>query len=449
MNDQINLLLLAYYFPPDSSSGSLRPLFLANHLQAMGTKVTVLTAAEENYLRSQPVDLELLSRVRKDIEIVRAKVRRPREFTLSLRDKLFRKRKSVDETAHDLMGSSVSHLQERTSFVQKCKDTITDLLACPDPHVGWIPDTVRRGIKLISEKKINVIMATGSPWSCMLSGVLLRKKTGIPLILDFRDPWVSNPGFMQRGKIARNIETKMERYVVSMTDKIVANTDELRENFLQRFRFLMTYDVHTIPNGFEDFISSLPSDNRRFTIVHAGSLYFSRTPAPLLEALYVLIAKKKIPPDLIRLKFVGGIDYSDERINKLLSMEHLKQVVQIIPRLPYDEAIKLQLEADALLLVQPGFPLQVPRKLYEYMSINRTVLALTDEDGATARIVKTCRLGSVVKNRVEAIKPALFEMYMDWRNNCSQNSSMDEIARYRNHALASCLHNLLREMIHR
>ena len=54
MSEQLQILLLAYYFPPDSSSGSLRPLFLANHLREMGANVTILSAMVEDYLHEQP-----------------------------------------------------------------------------------------------------------------------------------------------------------------------------------------------------------------------------------------------------------------------------------------------------------------------------------------------------------------------------------------------------------
>ena len=227
---------------------------------------------------------------------------------LAIRDRWRKKNNKSFVDTHKFVSPAISKVKkQRRSLLQRCKDTITDLAACPDPHVGWIPDAVRMGIHLIKEEKINIILATGSPWSCMVAGVLLRKETGIPLILDFRDPWVANPGFVQRGMVASAIERKMERYVVSRADAIVTNTKELRENFLQRFAVLKDENVHVIPNGFEEFLSAPPPDNQRFTIVHAGGLYFSRSPEPLLVALHNLIEEEKIPKNRLRVVLVGGL----------------------------------------------------------------------------------------------------------------------------------------------
>ena len=111
--------------------------------------------------------------------------------------------------------------------------------------------------------------------------------------------------------------------------------------------------------------------------------------------------------------------------------------------MPYDEAMRMQIKADVLLLVQPGFPLQVPRKLYEYMALQRPILALTEEEGATARIVKQCHLGSVASNSADAIKLALYKMFSDWKEKRTQNPSTDLIANYKNDALARRLYALL------
>jgi len=447
MNDKPRVLLLAYYFPPDSSSGALRPLFFANHLQEMGVQVTVLTACENDFLPEQPTDNELSSRVHKDVKVIRAKVRRPREFVLSFRDKWREKKKNWEADNQIKNDVSSNQSSEKTSFGQNVKDLITDLLASPDPHVGWIWDAVRQGKEIVKKDKSTVILATGSPWSCLIAGVLLRRSKKIPLVLDFRDPWVANPGFIQRGRVAAFLEKLMERYVIARTDVIIANTQELRKNFLQRFSFLRSENVHALSNGFEDYLPADSPMNTCFTLVHAGALYFSRTPVPLLEALYDLLLEEKIPDNRIRVVLVGGISVADEKMQTLLLTTQLKKTVQIIPRLPYNDAMEYQLNADALLLVQPGFPLQVPRKLYEYMAMRRPVLALTEEDGATARIVRECRMGKVVGNNAKAIKPVLLEMYKAWEDNPENILSSSPVSKYKNNKLTEKLFKILSDYV--
>ena len=74
------------------------------------------------------------------------------------------------------------------------------------------------------------------------------------------------------------------------------------------------------------------------------------------------------------------------------------------------------LESDVLLLIQPNFPLQVPRKLYEYMAARRPVLCIAEPEGATARMVREYDLGWVVQNDYHEIIKVLKEIYGKWRD---------------------------------
>lgn len=447
MNNNIHVLILAYYFPPDSSSGSLRPLHFANHLQKMGVRVTVITAREKDFLPEQPVDINLLSQVDNKICIIRSKVRRPREFILGLCGKSNNNKKQSQETASPDLSQKDNLKNTGQSIWKNIKDLITDLLASPDPHVGWIPGCIHNGKKIIRDKQVDIVIATGSPWSSLIAGVILRRKTGIPLLLDFRDPWTANPGFSQRGRVAAFLEKLMERLVVARTSGIIANTKELRDDFLKSFKFLSKMQVHTLTNGFEEYNSSNKQINEKLTIVHAGALYFSRTPLPFLQAVHDLLKEKKIPPAKINIILVGGISINNKSLHKLLQDDTIKEIITITPRVSYDQALKYQMKSDILLLIQPGFPLQVPRKLYEYMATQKPVLALTETDSATARIVNECSLGVVAENNPDSIKPALMAMYSSWKNKKTNERSFEKTSYYKNTILTEKLYGIIKQTI--
>ena len=448
MNKEYRILIIAYYFPPDSSSGALRPLFFANHLKKLGAKVTVMTADEDDFLPGQPKDYKLLAKLSDDIDVVRTKVWRPREKLLALRRK---KEKSKNEQSERYSG--LDEQKSKSSFFykmsQSIKNTITDILASPDPQVGWIPGVIRQGRIIVDQKKIDVILATGSPWSGLIAGKLLSKLTKIPVILDFRDPWVANPGFVQRGKVAAFIERKMEMMVLTQTNLIIANTEELRVNFLRRFSFLEDERVECLPNGFEEyFVQDIP-ENSCFTLTHAGALYFLRNPGPLLQALHQLLVEKSIPVEKIKVVLLGEIALADHRIVELLQEPEMLRVVKILPRIPYDEALQYQLRSDVLILIQPGFPLQVPRKLYEYMSMRRPVLALTEEKGATGRIVSDYNLGVIAPNKVNSVKEAVLALYNQWletQGGRQYNVKTDE---FLNSNLVERLHGIIQKTVER
>ncbi len=84
----MNVLFLAYYFPPDSSSGSFRPFFFANRLAKSGVGVHVLTAKVEDFLPEKPLDSALSDKLNPSVEVTRCSVWRPREAVISLRNQL-------------------------------------------------------------------------------------------------------------------------------------------------------------------------------------------------------------------------------------------------------------------------------------------------------------------------------------------------------------------------
>lgn len=332
----LRILMIAYYFPPDSSSGAFRPLFFANHLQKMGAEITVLTVKESDFLEEQPVSYDLLEKLDTCVDVVRAGAVRPRECLIALKNKMI-KAENVRLTGNNGLRNG----DAAPSFTRKVKDTITDLLTCPDPHVGWVPGAVKKGMAVIGEKNIDVIWATGSPWSCFVAGALLRKKTGKPLVMDFRDPWVANPNFARRGRIAACIERRLEGILVKNSNSIIANTEALRRDFIRRYPFL-SGSVHTITNGFEAYVASSECRERRkrFSIVHAGAIYFNRNPKALLEAVYQLMAEERFDSDLFRMVFVGGISAADNAVSDILSHSLLEKVVRGIPRVSYDRAME-------------------------------------------------------------------------------------------------------------
>ncbi|MBE0596682.1 MAG: glycosyltransferase [Desulfuromonadales bacterium] len=442
----MRVLFLAYYFPPDSSSGSFRPLFFANHLTRMGVDVHVLTAKVEDYLCEQTVDEKLLSTLSKQVRVTRCGVQRPREAVIAFRDRLMRKRSSSRNGATNQVAGATS--RQGASRLQKLKDTATDLLATPDPQVGWIPDCVRRGKEIIGKEKFDLIFATGGPWSGLVAAARLKKASGLPLVLDFRDPWYSNPAAAGRAKICRRIDLALEKYVMNSADAIIANTEELRADFLKRFPQLSGDQVVAITNGFEDYLPALARPSGRpLTLTHTGALYFSRNPLPLLQAAADLITSGRIGKGDFRLQFVGGIQVDDSRVSDLLSSEALTGVVDVVARVPYAESLRYTQEADALLLIQPDFPLQVPRKLFEYMAAQKPLFCIAERPSATGNLVEENGLGYVCGNEESEIGESLSKLVADWHGGGLSSFASGRFDKFRNGCLTEKLMEIFSQVI--
>lgn len=439
----MNILALAYLFPPDSGSGTYRSLYFFNHLVGFGNEVTVITAKEKDFSPDANLDYELLRIVDNRIRVVRASVIRPLMRLLRLRDSLKKKDgPQVPQPNEDPPHRSTSGLL--TNWAQVIKDTISDALTWPDEHVGWIPDAMRQAARVVQSTSIDCIYASGGPWSSLVAGALLKRKYGIPLVLDFRDPWTGNPSKKHRGALINKCSGALESFCIRSADFIIANTEELREDFVRRYPKVRRERFVTITNGFEEIYSdSSGQRNQKFTLVHAGELYQSRNPANFLRAILLLLQEKKIPESEIRIHFVGGRSRAGE-MDSILQADELKRVVEMTPRVSYGTAIQYQRVADVLIVFQAGFPSQVPRKLYEYMSLLKPVLAIAEPASATARVIGESKVGIVADLSVEAIADAISRLYEAWKTGMDTTVNREYVERYRNRHLATELQAVLR-----
>lgn len=443
----MNILMIAYYFPPDSSSGSFRPLYFANYFASQGDNVQILTARQLDFLPDQPLDKTLLIT---NLDINRTRVFRPRERLIELKNRFFPS-KSSDQALKPEDSIVISRKTGNDAF-GRLKDMITLGLSCPDPHIGWLPPALLKGLELIKTHKIDLIYATGSPWTSLLLGSVLKMMTKTPLVLDFRDPWTQNPGFMVREKLFQWGESFMEKKVVTLADLVVANTKELEIDFQRRFG-LSSKKVITVTNGFNKVWGSVKFVNTsRFTITHAGSLYFSRNPKYLLRAVLNLVETGVFSHRNFLINFIGGISIEDQELKKLLENKQIREVLEIIPRISFDEVCKYQIKSDVLFLIQPDFPLQVPRKLYEYMAFGKPVLGITNLNGATANILREKKIGLVVENQVQQIQAALVILFEQWKENRLSGLYKGDCQDYSNTVLCRkmrfCLHSISKKTSH-
>nr|MDA3832673.1 hypothetical protein [Spirochaetales bacterium] len=222
--------------------------------------------------------------------------------------------------------------------------------------------------------------------------------------------------------------------------------EELRLDFLKRYHFLPADEIHTITNGFEQLDSPAKVPDRPvFTIVHVGELYMSRNPLNLLQALNNLLEKGKVLPEKVSVEFVGGLSIDDVRLHDLMKAPLLADVVKVLSRVTHEEALQLQQHATVLLLIQPGFHLQIPRKLYEYISFRKPVLAIADDNGATSNLIRNKRLGTVVTNDTAAIEEALLVMYISWESKTLKGVAAEDLHEFDNSILSDRLSHVLNE----
>src|SRR5690554_2261004 len=405
------VLFIAYFFPPAISTGvpgSMRTVKFLRYLH--NGECHVLTGPadtreQDNALAhlSLPVNGEVIHRVAPWDIFKKLLGMREALKGLARREPASNNHSesSAQSTQTSVFKATAEDTDTRSQF-QRLKDFIYDLCYFPDQAGPWIIPAARAGKKLVRTHQIDVIFATGSPWSGLITGYLISKATGKPLIIDFRDPWMDNPFHQSKGKCLDKWAATLERKVVEHAAAVSLNTEPLRKAFLTRYPHIPEDRFFVMPNGYDlaDFnlagASSEASDSASYLdLYHAGFLYGVRDPGPLLDAIRDVnqeISENGLPAKPIRFVQIGEIQLSydiKERYKDLLEAGTLK----LEPARPYKECLTKLTTADAVVNIQPFTESQIPSKLYDYLALNKLIVSITPAGGALSRLIIEKNLG--------------------------------------------------------
>jgi glycosyltransferase involved in cell wall biosynthesis len=220
-------------------------------------------------------------------------------------------------------------------------------------------------------------------------------------VLDFRDPWVTNPYRSHFHPFRKQVEALLERFVVRRANIIVANTAELKQEFMERYGDLPKGRFHCIYNSLE--VSGRPETcasgacserPHPITLVHSGFLYGLRDPGNFLQALSQTLLREPEWRDRVRLKLVGTTQLSYS-LQALLESLKLDDITKVHGQVSHDSCMEHLSRASVLLLFQPGTGTQIPSKLFEYLPLRKPILAIALPGGATSSFVLNESVGLV------------------------------------------------------
>jgi glycosyltransferase involved in cell wall biosynthesis len=382
-----NVLMIAYFFPPLGGAGSLRPLKLAKYLPEFGWKPIVLTVKNPDWYYA--TDPGLLAELPEGVSVCRTRMIRSAWIYRILNPM-------------------------RTAGADRW---IRRYLFHPDEQIGWVPAAYAAGLRLVRRHHIKAIYSTSAPMSCHLIAYLIKKKTGLPWIADFRDEWYENPDFDFPTDFHRRKHFALEKMVVDAADRVIAAAPGF-------CRFLSKHERYaskctTVYRGYDpdDFLPfvrkpSVPSSaGRPFTIGFSGLFYAAFRPTGILAAVSSLIDEGRIPAENIRLLFVGAnspdeTGYSDRH-----------GICRFTGFVPHREAIGYVMVSDALLLLlsRARGDYVVPSKTFEYIASGKPILAAVPAQGEAASIVRHARAGLVVDfDDPAGLRGGVLRLYERW-----------------------------------
>jgi glycosyltransferase involved in cell wall biosynthesis len=379
----VKVLLVTMYFPPAGGGGVQRSLKLATHLPELGVETHVLTPDDSRWLHTDDAPIP-----------PKAIVHRARYIGPSGR-----------KLAEDLHG--VSGLRRGVVHAR----ALGRRLLIPDENVTWNLTANRAAIGLVKREGIDVVITTSPPVSVHLVGAIAKRATGVRWVADLRDS-VAHPHRRVESRLVRAKEwtaLQVGRLVARKADGIVAVSEAITD---ETRRLGPRGPVTTIANGsdFDDFDGLAYRRGERFRITHTGSFFGKRDPRPFLSAL------ERSGLD-IEARFVGDFRSADRAWARERGLDDR---LSLLPYAPRREALQLQRDSEALLLLIPEAAGRgkgvLSGKVFEYLAAERPILALVPPDGAAARLIREAAAGVVVAPEdVDGIASALAALEGEWR----------------------------------
>ncbi len=377
------LLYLAFYFPPSRASGVYRTRATANHFADAGWDVTVF-AAPLPFLYDVvgSVDEKLLETVDPRITVERPEL-------------------NLYRWEHELR--EMNWFRGTLPTVAKRFFEWREAKQFPEQYVSWARSSIARAVKLHRREKFDAVLATGNPFAAFAAAWAIRRLTGVPYVIDYRDSWTldlfsDGPAF-PKGHPA----WKWERRVIGKSAATVFVNNALREWHAERYpdaadRMLV------VPNGWDpDLLDVGPEqpgavlDRRRpLTFGYLGTVT-SKQP---VEEMAAAFERARTHPDLAgaELNIYGHLGFFRHSHASFLPRLGLNLHGKVDPAL--DTGIRLRgpvsktdvssvyAGSDVLVFLAGGGRYVTSGKIFEYMATGRPIVSVHAPDIAAREVLR-------------------------------------------------------------
>jgi len=384
LENEKNVLLITYYWPPSGGAGVHRWLRFSSYFKENKCNLTVYCPKDAAW---PAIDEDLSQQVRNDITVIRRKIFEPNKF-------LNRGKKA---------GVGFTH-SKKQSIIQKVMIWVRGNMFIPDSRVFWIKPSIRFLSKhLKNHPEITTIISTGPPHSTHLIALKLQEKFKVKWIADFRDPWTQIDFYtdLLPGKRADKKHKQLEKLVLTKADEVVTVSNACATGLEE----IANRKIHVVTNGYDfpEFEASSIKLDEKFTISHFGSMPFTRNPQVLWNVLKKIIEENQTFKDHLKIKLIGSVDY---KVLEAIELNQLNPFIELTPPISHEESISLQRSSQLLLLVannSGNVKGILTGKFFEYLGAKRPIIAIGEKHSDLNVIVDETECGCFIDYDAEAI----------------------------------------------
>ena len=281
-------------------------------------------------------------------------------------------------------------------------------------------------VSKIKDDSIEMVIISGPPFSLFHFAPFIKSKIpGVPIILDYRDPWNINHSSL--------IAKYFERKILHTADFIVLLNEPMKLDIISYFD-INKNKCEVILNGyseqdwreFEKKYNINQKKNSKLTISYIGSISFECGSYRYSTEFFHAIEDFPHKEDII-IRFVGSIPSSFT--NEF--QKRYPNLLEIIPPVATQESYKYMLESDVLLVLHTRLSdskYMLTGKFFDYIRSGKPIFGIgATESAYFIKIIKNLKLGITSGNRSDEILIVRNKLYKKWEDGNLNEIRMNDI----------------------
>lgn len=322
---------------------------------------------------------------------------------------------------------------------------VEKLLCQVESSWSWWLSAYCKGRWLAHRQPFDLVYSTGGAFAAHVAARQLKKALKVPWMAEVHDPLV-NPAHLSDVPMSaqQKMQADIERHICTDADIAIWFTDQALESARKRNPLLAERGKVMLP-GIDRPFERMPPyrQGEKFVIGHFGSLSSTRHLGPILAALELLNERRNDLVNVVELHVYGGP--LDAISTEKLARSTVKNRVHHFGRIEADpqtgvsgrEQILQRMHAmDVLLLLHGEEPIcseYIPSKMYEYLWMQRPILALVHRNPQMAQMLSqlghTAVLsdagGSGAADVHQQLAAAIEALYARWMGAALEDNGQD------------------------
>ena len=422
---QGRLLLISYHFPPGQAVGALRWQKLASHAAQRGWILDVVTLDPESLSKRDMYPLESLPPGTRVYGVPRSptfleRVERWAWLAYSgvrSRSPLRPVPKRAGGANGKVVRSGPSQPRARVGTLRRAYYAWLEYAK----DLRWARNAATLACRLLTVDRHVAVITCGPPHMAHWAGRSVAKQTGVPHVMDLRDPWslVERLADDIASPVWHRLARRYERPTVAGAALIVMNTEPARRAMQQAYPEA-AHRIITVTNGYDEdeLVPARPAGGR-FTIMFAGSVYLDRNPRLLLRAVAIVVRDLQLRPEDFRIEFIGDVGSSDSTdqtsIGAMARDEGVEPFIRVTGFRPRNELSELLGNATMLVSLNQDSNMAIPSKIFEYMQYPAWLLALAERESATELLLRGTTADVVAPADTAGLADVLRRRYLEYR----------------------------------